>query len=274
MTVSHSTRYAIPKPNGDDPVINGDNVIRSIVDAIDGLMVTAIAGPVASRPAPGILGRIFLPDDVANRVYFDTATAWIAFGTNVPGAAPIGTLADWAGAGDPDDASWLHADGRSLLRTDYPELFLVLGGIASPFGIPDSTHFRLPNISGRVTVGADANHGIGATGGARTVTLTAFESGLRDHDHATAEAPHRHRMNTTDASFLTPGSVNARIPVYGAANTWTDTPSGTWTGDGIGTLLEPEATGLAVLASGNLNAAEDHENEAPWMGLNKIIRAL
>jgi microcystin-dependent protein len=49
---------------------------------------------------------------------------------------------------------WLLCDGSPVLRTDYTPLFNALGGTSSPYGLPDGTHFNLPDFRGRTGVGA------------------------------------------------------------------------------------------------------------------------
>lgn len=74
-------------------------------------------------------------------------------------------------------AGWLLCQGQSLLRTDYPRLFAVIG---TTYGTADSTHFTLPNFQGRVPVGRDAGQTefatTGQVGGSKTNT----------HNHWTA----------------------------------------------------------------------------------------
>jgi len=50
-------------------------------------------------------------------------------------------------ARDDDINGWLVCNGRSLLRTEYPELFAVIG---TDFGSSSGTTFRLPDYTSRV----------------------------------------------------------------------------------------------------------------------------
>ena len=73
-------------------------------------------------------------------------------------------------------AGWLLCRGQSLIRVDYPSLFDAIG---TTYGAADSTHFSIPNISGRALVGMDTGQTefdtLGEVGGAKTHTLTAGE---------------------------------------------------------------------------------------------------
>ena len=61
---------------------------------------------------------------------------------------PIGTVVFYLGTTIPD--GYLLCNGASLLRTEYPELFEVLG---AKCGSVDSAHFNLPNLHHRFIEG-------------------------------------------------------------------------------------------------------------------------
>jgi len=84
--------------------------------------------------------------------------------------SPIGSMMPYAGISDPDP-KWLIADGRSLLRVDYPSLFALVGTSFGQGNTPGVT-FALPNTSNRMILGIGALSGpVGTTGGANSVTL-------------------------------------------------------------------------------------------------------
>ena len=107
-------------------------------------------------------------------------------------------------------AGWLNCDGSTKLRADYPELFAIIEhtytdlGASSTNGsqVPDSSlQFRLPNMQGRVPIGAGTGMKTGSAGDldtsnntltARTIghyadheetTLTGGQSGTSAHSH-------------------------------------------------------------------------------------------
>lgn len=99
----------------------------------------------------------------------------------------IGELIAFAGATSPD-SRWLLCDGSSLLRTDYPDLFTVIG---TTYGAADSTHFNIPDLQGRVGIGAGSGSGLssralGDQGGEETHILTIGE--LAAHVHSTGNS--------------------------------------------------------------------------------------
>lgn len=84
-----------------------------------------------------------------------------------------------------DCPGWLELNGQAASRTTDANLFAAIG---TTYGAGDgSTTFNVPNIKGRVIVGIDSGDAdfdtMGETRGAKTVTLTAAQSGLPSHTH-------------------------------------------------------------------------------------------
>src|SRR5690606_9327728 len=82
--------------------------------------------------------------------------------------------------------NWLECNGQAVSRTTYADLFAIIG---STHGAGDgATTFNVPDLRGRVIVGlatGDADFDtLGGTGGVKTVTLTAAQSGLPSHYHS------------------------------------------------------------------------------------------
>lgn len=99
-----------------------------------------------------------------------------------PTVLPPGIIVPYGGTAAP--SGWLLCDGTAVSRTDYADLFAVLG---TAYGAGNgTTTFNLPDLQGRVSVGkaaAGTFATLGGTGGAETVTLTAAQSGLPAHTH-------------------------------------------------------------------------------------------
>lgn len=133
----------------------------------------------ASTPNSGDQDKLWMKLDSDSRplgwYYYDTCnSAWQSFSTT-----PVGTLNPYAGSSAPD--GWLLCDGSDVAKATYARLNTLLG---TTYGTAtDATNdFRLPDMRGRVAVGADgsagrmaSNDAAGNTGGEELHTLTFDE---------------------------------------------------------------------------------------------------
>ena len=72
---------------------------------------------------------------------------------------PVGTINAFGGAEAPK--GWLLCQGQAVSRTDYADLFDVIG---TAFGPGDgSTTFNVPDFTGKTAMGAETNHVLGAS---------------------------------------------------------------------------------------------------------------
>lgn len=91
-------------------------------------------------------------------------------------AAFIGQVANFAGNFAP--AGWLPADGRLLQIQTNTALFSILG---TTYGGNGVTTFALPDLRGRIAIGADAAIPLGSTSGQESTSLNVSQ--LPAHDH-------------------------------------------------------------------------------------------
>jgi len=143
----------------------------------------------------------------------------------------IGSLLMYGSATIP--AKWMSCHGQSLVKTEYAELFDVLG---DKFGSIDGTHFNLPDFRDMFPVGANpilSNAGIGLSGGLASVTLTVPQ--IPEHAHN--------------------GVVSPNNPVSNRAVVSTG---------GIQTVK-------TAGTSDNAGGGEAHENRPPFLGIEMII---
>lgn len=95
----------------------------------------------------------------------------------------------------PPNSRYLFANGMTLLRADYPELFGVYG---VAHGSDDAAHFNLPDMRGRYPQGSHEN--IGYPPG--SVDLLAPENRLARHSHSIAvNNDHTHAAGTLSAGL-------------------------------------------------------------------------
>jgi microcystin-dependent protein len=131
---------------------------------------------------------------------------------------------------------WLLCDGSQVPQVSYPGLYALIG---TTFGVGAAGMFVLPDLRGRVVVGAGPGPGLtvrnpGDQGGAETVTLTDLQSGLPSHSH-----PPLSRNFFFD---FTPAASGVTLP------------------PGTNDAAADATTGLA----GGTPAAQSHENMPPW----------
>lgn len=134
----------------------------------------------------------------------------------------IGTIMAWAGTYEP--MGWAFCNGQTLPIAQYSAVFAVLG---TTYGGNGTTTFQLPDLRGRVIIGAGNGTGLtqyelGESGGSEANTLTA--SNMPAHTHALMG-----NTNTTLPGANTPGSTTVlsiakdgmgkAINVYGNTST-------------------------------------------------------
>lgn len=181
-----------------------------------------------------------------------------ALKTSVGGPfVPVGAIMPFGGSSAP--TGYLLCDGASYATATYPALFAVIGYTYGGSG----ANFNVPNTKGRMIAGRDAADAafdvLGETGGAKTVTLTALQSGTRAHSHGVTDGGHAHGSPSgwfmsvaTGANFFAAG---AGADIQGL------------------TATSSATTGISIQNSTAVAAQDAHENLPPYIVLNHIIRA-
>jgi microcystin-dependent protein len=107
---------------------------------------------------------------------------------------PVGSLQAFAGANAP--TGWLLCDGSERPIATYPELYSVLsttyGALTNGTGGAGSTHFRVPDLRGRMPIGA-GNENVTGNNTARNLGVKGGDIRLQSHTHTTPS--HTHAMN-------------------------------------------------------------------------------
>lgn len=198
---------------------------------------------------------------------------------------PAGIIMPFAGTAAPE--GYLMCDGAAVSRTTYATLFAVIG---TTFGTGDgSTTFNVPDLSGRVPLGASSTHLLGSTGGSETITLTEQE--LPAHVH---EVPQHGHENTISAKTPSLSHTITTQPAfkYTSAKFGEMSSSGyNYTlVNGSSTVAASRSTAVAITAhpetactmSGSIGNSPDlttetsgsggaHDNMQPFSVLNYII---
>lgn len=206
-----------------------------------------------------------------------------AASVNAELAFPTGSVIPYAGASAPSAtlsgvAGWLLADGSAVSRTTYATLFAVVG---TTYGAGDgSTTFNLPDLRGRMPMGAGTGTGLNASGtgaptgtaqtarargdwgGEETHLLTGAESGTSAHGHTASDAGHVHGPYPGYEGFWQEDSQSGVIIAQGGnfkANS----------------LVPSTGTGYASITVANstaANASSRHNTVPPFVVLNYLIK--
>ena len=97
-----------------------------------------------------------------------------------------------------DHDGWLYCDGRNLSRTEYADLFDIIG---TSFGSSSGTTFNLPNCKGRVLGAVGTGTGLttrslGDNVGSETHTMTTSQMPTHLHTGVTtSDGTHTHTSN-------------------------------------------------------------------------------
>lgn len=194
------------------------------------------------------------------------------FVASVP-AVPVGVMEAFAGSSAP--TGWLLCDGTAVSRTTYSNLYSVIG---TTYGVGDgSTTFGLPDMRGRVPMGAGTGNQLnasgsgaitggtgmtaraaGAFGGEETHLLSSAE--IPAHSHPVSDAGHNHGAIAT--AGVGGGATVAGWTVGGASGA--NATNFAYTGS--------STTGLTV--SNNTGGGGRHAVVPPFVVLNYVIKAI
>jgi microcystin-dependent protein len=138
---------------------------------------------------------------------------------------------------------WAYCDGRELPINQNQALFSLLG---TNFGGNGKTTFRLPDLRGRVPVGAGqaasgTTYALGEAGGVESVKLTVGQ--LPAHAHAV-------RASSRAAT--------------------TKKPAKAWPAGG-GAYAATSDTAMAATMVGRSGSGKPHDNRQPYLGLTYVI---
>jgi len=146
---------------------------------------------------------------------FNTALSDADFATTalLEARVPVGAVNMWVTGTAP--SGWLLCQGQQVAVADYSALAAVLGttygALTNGSGGSGTTHFRLPDLRGRVPMGAGTGRNVADSADltartlgakisdAENVTLTANQSGLRQHGHTAQQDAHSHAVPYTSA---------------------------------------------------------------------------
>ena len=157
----------------------------------------------------------------------------------------IGEIRIFGGSNPP--SGWAVCNGQAVSRTTYSDLFNLIG---TTYGVGDgSTTFALPDLRGRVAMGAGqgpglSNRTLGEMGGAETVTLALNQ--IPSHSH---------------------------VPQASSAGTTTNPAGNVWA-KSAAVQFAPSNSPLSTMNAGAMTSTGSdgaHENMLPFQALNFMI---
>ena len=200
----------------------------------------------------------------------------------------IGSIYMFAGSTAP--AKFLVCDGSAVSRSTYSDLFDIVGTV---YGAGDgSSTFNLPDLSGRVAVGASNHRALGSTGGSESVVLQ--DTDLPIHSHSLPAHSHTNNIEVSMPSL----SHTITQPVFTYAGPNGATTDGQYSGssvygNGSTATNATRSTNVAVAdhpatpCTGSVTIADSdpfdsdstgsslpHNNMQPYITMSFIIQAM
>jgi microcystin-dependent protein len=234
--------------------------------------ITAVAIPVASDTASGVVNTT--TQSFAGDKTF-TGDVSISGSFNI---IPSGSIQMFAGASAP--AGWLVCNGAGFSSITYPDLAAVVGDI---YGAHSGTTYYLPNMSGRVPIGAGTAtgaagataHTMGQYGGEETHVLIVSEMPVHTHiqdshnhtqnSHNHTQDSHNHSQNAHGHGITDPTHRHNTLPGYlSFADAFAGGTLSGIRGAAGGTAINTgyAATGVSVDATTATNNATTATNQA------------
>ena len=183
----------------------------------------------------------------------------------------IGTVLLYAGDRLPagQEQYWMFCQGQSLLIEDYRSLYFTIG----PTYGGNQTNFNLPDLQGRVAIGASAQGPVKPNdkGGEEQVTLTTSQ--LPQHTHIAEPASSEQYMQLSYDDAIREVPQAGDVPAAANYSTGTSLKSvRTFIDYHINNLVNGQSVvsgdGLEILDTGG---NKPHENRQPYVALNYII---
>lgn len=214
---------------------------------------------------------------------FNTALSDADFATTalLEARVPVGAVNMWVTGTAP--SGWLICDGTEQLISSYPTLSGVLGTTygaqTNGSGGAGTTHFRLPDLRGRVPMGAGQGRNVADSADLTARTLGAKISDAETHTLTSAEIPAHSHPNalTGTTSFASTGHGHT---VYNDGTFPYHLGNGLYYSEGstiadVGYITTSGPSGTASVGLSNANntgGGGAHNNVQPSTVINFIIK--
>ena len=137
----------------------------------------------------------------------DAALLSVPYARNAANGVPVGSIMPFAGTLDKIPPGWLACNGASVLISDYPQLYDVIGNAWGHSG----SHFNLPDLRGVFMRGVDHGRGQDPDRGGRSHSNNGGNTGdnvgsyqyhaFKQHNHGadcSTNGNHNHKYRTND----------------------------------------------------------------------------
>jgi len=204
-------------------------------------------GSVAMTGQLSLAGNPVSVNDAASKGYVDSLFL-------------IGSMQMYGGSTDPAGGVWFLCDGRELEQASYPALFSIIG---TSYGSGSAGRFNIPDLRGRVPLGASGADALGASGGARDAALPTHTHTI-NHTHAQAltGVANQDHTHTWGANTSAANADHVHWPGYGNLYRQTGLPPdnvntfGIRIGDGI--QINMELINSSAIPTGGISANHIH----------------
>ncbi len=203
------------------------------------VIVCVVVGPLPAAADPS-LPHTFTSGTPAKAAEVNANFGWLA-----DRVVPVGAVVAYAGTTAP--SGWLLCDGAAVSRTEYPELFAVLG-IVHGYG-DQITTFNVPDYRGRFLRGADGGAGrdpdaatrtMMAEGGATGDNVGSVQGdGFASHAHPYTDPGHAHLFGADSTGGWNWGNVGKTSDRRSGSLTTDTTTTGISIGNAGGNETRP-----------------------------------
>ena len=197
----------------------------------------------------------------------------------------IGSIIPYTGNTVPD--GFLVCDGSAISRNDYSDLFDVIG---TAYGVGDgSTTFNIPNLSGKVAVGASQSYSLGSTGGESGHILLEAETPA--HTHTVASHTHENTIaaKTPALSHTVGQPATTYTGTWGSVQGALGSTYAGWTGSSSDAMsrttnlsisdhpatactMSGGVTDCSAFDTESAGSGTAHNNMMPYLALTYLIR--
>jgi microcystin-dependent protein len=200
------------------------------------------------------LNRAMLSQAFPNSPQLVLAFEQIFQSLGTPGSGTTNTTGEMVPfGGSLAPSGWLVCDGSAVGRQAYPNLFAVIG---TTWGAGDGqTTFNVPDMRGRMPIGAGETYPLGTVGGAASTVLGVTQ--LPSHNHGVTDPGHTHAVTDPGHTHTVTDPGHAHVVTDPGHNHATTDPGHHHTAEASATAelaLDAGSTGAAI-APGNTGTA-------------------